>query len=44
VTIEPKIYDANANIGVLNEEATFMIHVSNKRPSVVFMKVNVSAG
>lgn len=44
VTIEPKIYDPNANIGVLNEQAAFKIHVSNHLTSVANMTVNVSAG
>jgi hypothetical protein len=44
VTIEPRIYDPNANIGILNEQAAFIIHVSNNRPSLVNLTVNVSAG
>lgn len=44
LTISPRIYAPEANIGVLNEEANFAIHATNRLDHAVPLTILVTAG
>jgi hypothetical protein len=44
LTISPRIYAPEANIGVLNEEANFAIHATNSLDHAVNLTITVTAG